>query len=275
MKNSHTLEELVSEKYRGIVAFDKLEIDNPDKYAPSRLSYLDRICKVVSVIKVFFPETAGVTIGEFGCAQANMSLLLAECGYSVYAIDVNPTFLKYSKRKWQKGDVKWILGNIDNPILLELSLDVAILGEVVEHCAYPEEIVEKVFRFVRPGGILILTTPNGARIHTQLPTFKQVSSKALRRRFEEKQFGPDGRHHLFLFKLEELYSIIPPNAKIVMSGYLGGTILINRYSETVLRLMPVKIIERSIRLLSAVPLINRKTFNNIFMILIKNSDIHT
>jgi 2-polyprenyl-3-methyl-5-hydroxy-6-metoxy-1,4-benzoquinol methylase len=108
--------------------------------------------KVITVIKAFFLETSGVTVGEFGCAQANMSLLLAESGYEVYAIDVNLSFLEYSRLKWEKGDIKWILGNIDNLAIPELSLDVAILGEVVEHCAYPEEIVEKVFGIVRPGG---------------------------------------------------------------------------------------------------------------------------
>jgi len=91
------------------------------------------------------------------------------------------------------------------------------VGELIEHCAYPEKIIEKILEHIRPGGLLILTTPNGARarIKAKLPTFKEVLIREQREIFEERQFGPNGRHHLFSFNLEEIKYIVPRNAKLV------------------------------------------------------------
>jgi len=40
--------------------------------------------------------------------------------------------------------------------------DVAFCSEVLEHIANPQEVVKEIFRILRPGGILILSTPNSA-----------------------------------------------------------------------------------------------------------------
>jgi len=183
----------------------------------------------------------------------------------------NRPFIEYSKKKYERGTIEWIVSNVDNLNFPEGALDVAIAGELIEHCAYPEEIVEKIMRYVRPGGLLILTTPNGARIKAGLPTFSQVLSKETRKLFEERQFGPGGEDHLFLFKLGEVRYIVPGNARIVERGYLGGTILVNKYSYHFFRLFPIRLLESFIRTLSRVPVINSKTFGNIYAILAKES----
>lgn len=271
MKNSYDLEGQLDTKYHEILDYDKKEIDNPNKYHPMRLLYLNRIRTIISIIKRRFPIPEQIIIGDFACAQGNMSLILAELGYKVFAIDIKPTYIEYSKMKYEEGEIEWIVCNVDHLGFPENMLDVAILGELIEHCAYPEEIIEKVLKHVRPGGLLILTTPNGARIKTRLPTFKQVFLKEARRMFEERQFGPAGEDHLFLFKLEEIEYIVPKNVKIIDKGYLGGTILVNKYSQHFLELFPIQLVESVIRALSRIPVINRKTYTNIYAILIKES----
>jgi 2-polyprenyl-3-methyl-5-hydroxy-6-metoxy-1,4-benzoquinol methylase len=272
MKNSYEIEEQIDERYDKILNYDKMEIDNPDKYAPSRLLYLDRIKTIITIVKRHFPIVDQIKIGDFACAQGNISLILAELGYEVFAIDINSTFIKYSKMKYEKGNIEWIIANIENLDFPENMLDIAIAGEILEHCAYPEKIIEKILKYVRPGGLLILTTPNGARIKTKLPTFKQVLLKEQRKVFEKRQFGPSGEDHLFLFKLEEIKYIVPKNAKIVGKGYLGGTILVNKYSKPFLKIFPIQLIESTIRILSRVPIISNKTYINIYVILMKSAN---
>jgi 2-polyprenyl-3-methyl-5-hydroxy-6-metoxy-1,4-benzoquinol methylase len=271
MKNSYDLERQIDAKYQSILDYDKKEIDNPDKYHPSRLHYLDRIRTILSIVQRKFPVPDQVKIGDFACAQGNVALLLAEIGYKVVAIDINNTYIEYSKKKYEKGDISWMVGNVDNLGLSQNSFDIAIVGELIEHCAYPEEIIEKVLSCVKPGGYLILTTPNGALIKTKLPTFRQVRAKEARRLLMERQFGPSGEDHLFLFRLEEIDYIVPKKARIMELGYLGGSILVNKYSYHFLKLFPIRLVDYFIRSLSKVPLINKKTFINIYAILVKES----
>jgi len=270
MKNSYDLEEQIDVKYNKILDYDKKEIDSPDKYQPYRFYYRDKLKTVLSIIKRAFPIPDQVKIGDFACAQGNISLILAESGYEMFAIDLNPTYIEYSKKKYEKGKIEWIIGNIESLNFPAEILDVAIAGELIEHCAYPEEIIEKILMFVRPGGLLILTTPNGSKMKTGLPTFKQVSSKEQRKMFEERQFGLTGNDHLFLFKLEEIKNIVPRNAEIIEKGYLGGTTLFNRYTKLLCKLFPIQLIADINRMLSKVPVINANTFNNIYVVLRKN-----
>ena len=83
-------------------------------------------------------------------------------------------------------------------------------------------------------------------------------------------FGPDEEDHLFTFTLEEIADfVVPQNARLIKSGYLGSTILINKYSHPLIRLVPLRMLEFFIRICTKVPIINRKTVENVFAILQK------
>ncbi len=46
--------------------------------------------------------------------------------------------------------------------------DVAVLSEVLEHLPYPELTLGEISRILRPGGVLIGSVPNGARLRNRL-----------------------------------------------------------------------------------------------------------
>ena len=87
MKNCYHIEKNISKKYYKILDFDKNEINNPEKYHPIRLNYLDRIKTVISIVKRTYPSLprSEIKIGDFACAQGNLSLLLAELGYNPHS----------------------------------------------------------------------------------------------------------------------------------------------------------------------------------------------
>ncbi len=125
---------------------DLFEIDNPDEHHIGKLYYMDRFSKIIGLVERYYPDSKGIRVGELGCAQGNFSLLLVERGYSVYALDINKEFIDYSKLKYEQGEIQWINTNVDIDFLSELlegRLNVIILGELLEHCAYPEEIILK------------------------------------------------------------------------------------------------------------------------------------
>lgn len=57
--------------------------------------------------------------------------------------------------------VTWIQADLNHPLPLpDQSFDCIVSTEVIEHLENPRAMVRELFRLLRPGGLLVLTTPN-------------------------------------------------------------------------------------------------------------------
>jgi 2-polyprenyl-3-methyl-5-hydroxy-6-metoxy-1,4-benzoquinol methylase len=157
---------------------------------------------------------------DVGCAQGNLSLLLAEQGYSVTANDYNPEALEYMMLKYEYGNIELVPGNIEELNLPENSFDMVIFGEVIEHVAYPQNILEILRKLIRPEGYILITTPNHSfyrNISSGMPNYRSIKDfKAL----ESLQFKPDADGHLFLFNRDELIKIIEDSGYSIIKHQL-------------------------------------------------------
>ncbi len=142
---------------------------------------------------------------DLGCAQGNVALLLAEAGRETWAVDLRSEFLEYAGRKYERGKFRRCAANAEALPLASDAFEMVVWGEMIEHVAYPEKVLSEIRRVLRPGGHLVLSTPNGKRLHTGLPTFGQVVDRAA---LVAKQFKPDSDGHLFLFKQRELEALL-------------------------------------------------------------------
>jgi 2-polyprenyl-3-methyl-5-hydroxy-6-metoxy-1,4-benzoquinol methylase len=272
MKNSYDIERALDRqtrlKYQGIIDYGKSEIDNPDKNDPKRLNYLNRLETIIAVTTCLFPTAERVRIGDFACAQCNIGLLLAEKGYEVVAVDINPSFTEYSKMKYEKGNIEWIVGNVFDIDLPAESLDMAIAGELIEHVAHPEDIVDKILEWVRPDGYLLITTPNGDRLFVHETSFSRVRNPQRRKAMLKNQFGPSGKHHLFAFRPLDLEYIIPHGSKIVEVGYCDGTVLSSPYSKHLMKFLGTTYFQIA-QALAKTAFLRRKISNNIYALIVK------
>jgi len=268
LKNVFSLKLGSNSKYNLIAEFDKTEIDNPNAYSLSKINYRNRINKVISIIEKRFKPSQNIKIADFGCAQGNISLMLAEMGYKVFAIDIREDFLEYSKLKYEKGDIEWIVLNIEDCEFDEKFFDVIVMGELVEHCAFPERIIDKVFKFLKKNGLLILTTPNGQHIRNKsLATFSSLSKKD-KESLQKRQFGPNGVDHLFLFTVGDLKLLLPANSKIVNKGYIGTAVL-NKFTIVFFKLLPIPLVYAVIRFFEKIPFINMFLSSGIYCVIKK------
>ena len=177
---------------------DRQELHNPDASDFRRLHYVCRFELVLSTIARHAP-TGHVL--DIGCAQGNFALALAERGYRVAAMDLRPSFLKYLQMKYERGALTCMAASIEHFPFRPAQFDVILLGEVLEHVAEPENLLATVAALLKPGGILLATTPNGERLHTGLPTLSKVVDREV---LKSRQFRPDADGHLFLFTRNEL-----------------------------------------------------------------------
>jgi 2-polyprenyl-6-hydroxyphenyl methylase/3-demethylubiquinone-9 3-methyltransferase len=157
---------------------------------------------------------------DLGCAQGNVALLLAEAGREAWAVDLRPEFLEYAGRKYERGNFVRCAANAESLPLASGAFELAVWGEMIEHVAYPEKVLREIRRVLRPGGHLLLSTPNGRRLRTGLPTFGQVADRAP---LVAKQFQPDSDGHLFLFARRELEELLAASGFRVREHIYYGT----------------------------------------------------
>lgn len=258
MKNSKFIH-YVNKEWNCLRNFDLREIDNEDEYDFFRLHYLERIGKIIEVAERSCPCKK---ILEVGSAQSNISLLLAEGKSFAIGLDINVEFLKYSRAKHETGKITWICANaMDLPFQKE-SLDGVIIAELLEHCAYPEKIVEEACGCLKEGGLLVITTPNANCVINRETRFSKM--KIDRISLKKRQFGPAGENHLFTLSANEIVSMLPNDFKILGISYLNS-ILLNSHTYPFYRYLPISLLKRLQMMVSVLPLLRVKLCNCIMV----------
>jgi len=183
---------------------DKIEFFGFSKNNFAYLRYKARFNKTAEIIKRFSP---GKKILDAGCATANMSLYLAEQGFEVFAFDLRMYFIKYARLKYEKGKIHFINANLMH-VPFKMGFDCVILGDVIEHLAYPETAVIELSKLLKKNGILIITTPNGDYIRKRNTRLYGIANREI---LAKHQFEPGGDGHLFSLNYSDFSKIIKNN----------------------------------------------------------------
>jgi 2-polyprenyl-6-hydroxyphenyl methylase/3-demethylubiquinone-9 3-methyltransferase len=208
--------------------------------------YAARVHRTLDAVRRVAPPEARLL--DIGAAQGNLSLALAELGYRVTWNDIRDELVPYVRMKHERGRIDFLPGNC-----LELSCeepyDVVVVAEIIEHVAHPDALLEKVAALVRPGGHVIVTTPNGAYFRNSLPRFSDCRDP---RQYEALQFRPDADGHIFLIYPDELLDLarqvglIPTRLELFVNPLSRGALGLHR----LLRVIPRRVVRALERLTS-------------------------
>jgi 2-polyprenyl-6-hydroxyphenyl methylase/3-demethylubiquinone-9 3-methyltransferase len=99
---------------------------------------------------------------DVGCGAGTQSILWAEAGHHVHALDVNQPLLDLGmQRAASSGHViDFRLGSASDLPWPDQSMDVCLVIELLEHVREWQGCLEESARVLKPGGILFLTTSN-------------------------------------------------------------------------------------------------------------------
>lgn len=228
------------ESYRMSYHYDLMEVYGkvPHNMKGYYYQYVKRRDSVLSLIGQCVAR--GGKVLDVAAAQGNFTLALAEAGYEVTWNDLRSELADYVKLKHEKGVVHFAPGNIFE-LGFPHKFDAVLITEVIEHVAHPDQFLKKISELVKPGGHIIMSTPNGAYFLNRLPKFTEHEDPSV---FESAQFKPNADGHIFLIHPGEIAWFCKQAALGLQKVELYSNFLTNGHLKTslLLKVIPGKVI---------------------------------
>jgi 2-polyprenyl-6-hydroxyphenyl methylase/3-demethylubiquinone-9 3-methyltransferase len=161
-------------------------------------AYANRRRETLRLITEVLPP--GARVLDVAAAQGNFSLALAELGFDVTWNDLRAELADYVRLKHERGKIEFAAGNAFELAFPSL-FDAVLITEIIEHVAHPDDFLTKAAALVRPGGYIVMTTPNGGYFKNRLPKFSECADPTV---FESVQFKPNSDGHIFLLHVDEI-----------------------------------------------------------------------
>ncbi|MFG2653066.1 trifunctional class I SAM-dependent methyltransferase/NUDIX hydrolase/VOC family protein [Streptomyces sp. NPDC048436] len=106
-------------------------------------------------LRDWLPEAAGDVL-DLGCGTGSLSLLAAEHGHRVTAVDLSPDMVERAREKLSGHEAEVLLGDADTPPVEGRRFDVVLVRHVLWMLPDPEATLRHWCGLLRPGGRLVL-----------------------------------------------------------------------------------------------------------------------
>lgn len=158
------------------------------------------------------------TLLDAGCGTGWFSKAAASRGAIVTSMDLGENLLREVAKKC---DTKRVPGSILQMPFSNDTFDYVVCSEVIEHVPEPAQAIKEIYRVLKPGGTLVLTTPNRfwyfslvianfLKIRPYQGLENWLGYRELRKEVESTGFTVEKMHgiHLFPFILSFLNPVL-------------------------------------------------------------------
>jgi 2-polyprenyl-3-methyl-5-hydroxy-6-metoxy-1,4-benzoquinol methylase len=101
----------------------------------------------------------GATVLDLGCGNGSFIAAFQQYGWELYGLDASQSGVSVAREAfpWVKFSIADLTSDLEHELIGKC--DVVLSLEVVEHIFLPRVFARNCFRFLKPGGILVLSTP--------------------------------------------------------------------------------------------------------------------
>lgn len=114
---------------------------------------------VTAPILALLSGTGARTVLDLGCGNGSLTALVARAGYAVTGLDHSQSGVRLAANRYPEASFEQ--QDLVEPLPEDHigQYDAVISVEVVEHLLLPRRLIDNAFSALRPGGMLIVTTP--------------------------------------------------------------------------------------------------------------------
>lgn len=149
-----------------------------------------RLRAAKSQVKLIDKYADGANLLDIGCGEGFFLFTASRAGFAARGVELSHSAAEYARREFNLDVKAAHLAELRFP---DDCFDVVTLWQVLEHVPYPLELLREVHRILRPGGLLVVATPN----------FGGVLSKVFGKRWWEIR-----RIHITQFNRETLIRML-------------------------------------------------------------------
>ncbi len=139
------------------------------------------------VERMFLDHLPGGGLLDVGCGDGEFLNRMRACGWSPAGVDFDADAIAHAKARY---GLELFHGDLVSARFPENSFNAVTMNHVIEHLLDPVATLAEIKRVLKPGGYLVVTTPN-------------IRSRG-HRKFQECWIGLDPPRHLQIFTLEAL-----------------------------------------------------------------------
>ncbi|MFW6118468.1 MAG: class I SAM-dependent methyltransferase [Chloroflexota bacterium] len=110
-----------------------------------------------SQVRLIQKYASGTSLLDIGCAQGFFLFSASKAGYTTKGIEISQDAAAYAIKEFGL-DVE--AKPFEEMRFSESSFDVVTLWQVLEHVPYPLMVLKEVYRILKPGGLVVASTPN-------------------------------------------------------------------------------------------------------------------
>jgi SAM-dependent methyltransferase len=142
------------------------------EYESQEAEYLSTFREDVRRIKEFVPSGK---VLEVGCGYGYFLQCAVEAGYDAYGIDLSPSAVKWASERLPGRVFCGLLEEV--PEIQGEQYDVIFGSHLIEHITSPGEFLEQAAKLLRPGGLIVMVTPNVESLLSRVSGKRWVSYK--------------------------------------------------------------------------------------------------
>ena len=129
-----------------------------ERYIPGmegnmRLEHLHRYAVAIEYVK-------DKVVLDIACGEGYGAAMLSSVAQKVFGVDISSEAINHARHKYQSEKIEFRIGSCSKIPLSDHSVDAVVSFETIEHHDQHDAMMAEVKRVLKPGGILVISSPD-------------------------------------------------------------------------------------------------------------------